>query len=376
MAVTPRQQVRGEFVRLAHRGTGLREFTLAAAGVLARTVPFDGICLLTLDPATLLPTGEVVHDALPPEATARITEIEFAGADVNAFAALVGRRQPAALLSQTTAGNLDRSQRHREVRSPHGFGDELRAVLTADATPWGALTLLRAADRAHFTAAEAEAVASIAGDLAEGVRRALLLGGTRRCRDEHGETVGSAGLVQIATDNTITAADIAAQRWLAELREADGGHPLPHPLAAVAARARRIADPSVTPGASACARVRTISGQWLLTRGWALPDKHSGTVAVILEPAPAHQLAPLIAAAYGLTSRERRITQLVARGLGTTAIANHLHLSPWTVQDHLKSIFDKTGTSSRGELIHHIFFQHYAPQLTEYTCPERPSRRQ
>ena len=96
---------------------------------------------------------------------------------------------------------------------------------------------------------------------------------------------------------------------------------------------------------------------------------------MIIEPAPAHQLAPLIAAAYGLTSRERHVTELIARGLGTTAIASHLHLSPWTVQDHLKSIFDKTGTSTRGELISRIFSRHYAPHLTDYTGAERPSGR-
>jgi DNA-binding CsgD family transcriptional regulator len=90
---------------------------------------------------------------------------------------------------------------------------------------------------------------------------------------------------------------------------------------------------------------------------------------VILERARPHELAPLIADAYGLTERERAVTQLVAQGLPTNAIAYRLYISPWTVQDHLKAIFDKVGVSTRGELIARVFFTHYAPRLTDWASP-------
>jgi DNA-binding CsgD family transcriptional regulator len=44
------------------------------------------------------------------------------------------------------------------------------------------------------------------------------------------------------------------------------------------------------------------------------------------------------------------VAALAAHGLTTEALAERLFLSPWTVQDHLKSIFDKTGTRSRRQL--------------------------
>ena len=34
------------------------------------------------------------------------------------------------------------------------------------------------------------------------------------------------------------------------------------------------------------------------------------------------------------------------------------------MQDHLKSIFEKTGTGTRGGLVARLFFDHYAPRLT------------
>ena len=65
--------------------------------------------------------------------------------------------------------------------------------------------------------------------------------------------------------------------------------------------------------------------------------------------------ARMIADAHELTERERAVTRLVAHGLATGAIAERLHISPWTVQDHLKSIFEKLGVSTRGELVARVF---------------------
>jgi DNA-binding CsgD family transcriptional regulator len=133
-------------------------------------------------------------------------------------------------------------------------------------------------------------------------------------------------------------------------------------VSAVATRARSLARrPADAPVARA--RVRAASGRWLLVRGSTLGEGDDAVVT--LEPVRPHELAPLIADANRLTARERRVTQLVAQGLATDAIAERLHLSPWTVQDHLKAIFEKVDVSSRGELIARIFFEQYAPRLTD-----------
>ena len=73
-------------------------------------------------------------------------------------------------------------------------------------------------------------------------------------------------------------------------------------------------------------------------------------------------MAPLVALAYGLSERECQVTRLCMKGQATKEIARTLGVSPYTVQDHLKSIFDKTGAHSRGELIGQIFLEHYVPR--------------
>jgi DNA-binding CsgD family transcriptional regulator len=96
-----------------------------------------------------------------------------------------------------------------------------------------------------------------------------------------------------------------------------------------------------------------------------LGDGADARTAVLLEAAQAPELAPLIADGYGLTQRERTVTQLVAQGASTDEIASRLYLSPYTVQDHLKAVFDKVGVSTRGELVARLFFDHYAPRLAD-----------
>jgi hypothetical protein len=247
-------RVRSELVTLSHRGGGVREFTLGTARILSRAVPFDGICVLTMDPATLLFTGECTVNCLPPKARVRMAEIEIRDKDVNTFDSLVRSGRLISSLSDATNGDLNRSLRHRELRAPNGFGDELRAVLTTETGAWGALTLLRASDCPHFAPTEVELLESVHRHLSEGLRRAMLLTALATNPPGDGE---SAGLALLAADNSIALADSAAERWLSELRAADGtSHRSWPPLRAGRAASRPATPRPATLRAPASARRR------------------------------------------------------------------------------------------------------------------------
>ena len=58
---------------------------------------------------------------------------------------------------------------------------------------------------------------------------------------------------------------------------------------------------------------------------------------------------------------------LIARGLGNPEIAETLVLSPHTVQDHVKSLFEKLGVASRQELVARVFLDEYLPEVEQRT---------
>jgi DNA-binding CsgD family transcriptional regulator len=174
---------------------------------------------------------------------------------------------------------------------------------------------------------------------------------------------GGAGLILLAADDSIVATDAAGEWWLAQLGAGKPDAPVPSVVAAVARGARRTRDERRP--LPVRARVRARGGSWLVVRGSALGGEGDACAAVTIERASGHDLAPLIADACELTERERAITRLVAEGLATRAIAGRLHVSPWTVQDHLKTIFEKVGVRTRGELVAHVFFEHQTPRLSE-----------
>jgi DNA-binding CsgD family transcriptional regulator len=360
-----RRNLSGNLTELARHGPDLTELVPDVARILHRAVPLDGVCLVTMDPATLLPTGEITHNGLPAQAMPRLAEIEIAGTDVNAFTTLVRTRRRAASLSQATSGDLARSVRHREVRRPSGLGDEVRAVLSTGRATWGGLTILRGADGRNFTSEEVELVGSVTGHVAEALRRSALrtTAGVSPTGDgptDDGPVDEEAGLVLLSANNTLVHASASARGWLDVLSPGAGGgrsgEQLPTVVTAVANRTRDQIAGRVPDGAAAAnARVRTPRGTVLTVRGMALAGGPEGLTAVLIGPARADEIAPLLADAYDLTAREREVAELVAAGLSTDAIAARLRISAWTAQDHLRSIFDKVGVSTRGELVARVF---------------------
>jgi DNA-binding CsgD family transcriptional regulator len=242
-----------------------------------------------------------------------------------------------------------------------GGDQELIARLrTRSGQVWGALGLYRAPGEPIFSEQEKAFIKAAGPVLADGVRCALLIG-----QASEPEFADSPGLVILDERWDIESATPGAQRWLAELPDGDpeAGR-LPSSVLTLAARARRLAQ---HPGGGeiAVSRVWTSSGAWVVLHGACLTSTGTPRIAVIIEPAHPSRIYPLLMSVYGLTEREKDVTRLVLQGASTTEIAAELVVSAHTVQQHLKSIFDKTGVHSRRDLVGKIFFAHYNPRFRD-----------
>jgi DNA-binding CsgD family transcriptional regulator len=352
-------RARDRIARLAEAGLDWVTFSVDATEELRRAVPFDSSCWHMVDPGTVLFTGGLNQNVGC--SGAWLAEYEYVVEDVNkwSFLARSGRRVCATSLA--THGDLSRSARHRSQET-YGFGDELRGSFVVDGAYWGAAGFLRHSDQPWFTEDEERFLTSLAQTIGHALRRALLTP-WRRLEEHHDDGPG----VVVFDEAGRVESTSPAERWISQIIE------VPPPatpadskmVQVVAARARALRAGQDPLELAARSRVQTRSGRWLLLYGTRLSGATGGRTAVIVQPAATHEVAPLVALAYGLSERERQITRLCMKGNSTSEIAHELGVSPYTVQDHLKSIFDKTGARSRGELVGQIFLEHYVPRWEE-----------
>jgi DNA-binding CsgD family transcriptional regulator len=350
------ERVREDVTRLSGARLELAPLIDEAGRLIAQALPFDGACWHTMDPATLIETSFRAVNL--PSLDILVAENEYLHDDYNRYSDLARSRRRSGVLSEATAGDLMRSRRYREFMCPFGVQGELRISLVVDGACWGSVALFRAAP-GDFSAAERDLAHELAEPLGHSFRAALVEAGS--C----GAAASPApGLILLDSDQRVESITGSAREWLAELGFA--GEPaldrLPHVLLAVADSARAAAGDAI-------ARLPGASGQWVVLHASAASGGGAGRVAVILQGPTPSSIAPLITAAYGLTERERELTELVLQGHSTGDIAARLFISTHTVQEHLKSIFTKTGVHSRRELVGSLFLRHYRPGIRPIGVP-------
>jgi DNA-binding CsgD family transcriptional regulator len=234
---------------------------------------------------------------------------------------------------------------------------EMRGTLRSQAGMWGFYTIYRSSGRTGFSPGEAEFMHRLEPILATGMRRGLITTDV----DRKHRAAGAAVVIVNAADQIVSATP-AAEEWIVDL----GGEMwsrLPVPVAIVVSVARGIPG---RPAQLPHLRHRTRSRHWVTVHAAPVrgPDGVTSDVAVTIETAGPAAIIPLIVAAYGLTERERAVVQQVLAGASTAEIAQNLHMSPYTVQDHLKAVFGKTAVSSRRELQSRVFFDHYVSRMS------------
>jgi DNA-binding CsgD family transcriptional regulator len=348
---------------LPGKGLDLVAFWCEARDAIASAVPYYLTpCWFTLDPASLLVTSHYDHgllSELPAEWLAR----EYYEDDFHNLADVACSQRGISTLHEATGGDPSRSRAWREYVHPYGGDQQLRLALRTQAgEAWGVLALYREPGQPEFDRDEQQLLRAVAPHLAEGARRGLLVG-------EASEPEGpdAPGLVVLGEDWSVQSLTPGVERWLCELPDGDweAQGKLPPAVLAVAGRALRTAENKDAPGEVALARVLSNQGRWIVLHGASLVADGARRAAVIIEPAHPARISPLLMSAYGLTDREQDVTRLVLRGDSTAQIAGELCVSAHTVQQHLKSVFEKTGVRSRRELVGKVFFAHYEPRVRD-----------
>jgi DNA-binding CsgD family transcriptional regulator len=355
-----KQRAREKIGRLAGQGLDLVSFWRASTEALTRAVPYDfAPCWFTLDPASLLVTSHFDEGVpeLPPQWMIR----EYYRDDVNKLVDVARSRRGISTLHEATGGDPASSPRWHFNMTLGGDQELIAALRTPAGEVWGALGLYREPGRPLFDDADLAFVGAVAPSLAEGARRALLVG---EATDPEGPD--APGLLVLSQEGEVESATPGVGRWLRSLPDGDwDAGRLPSAVRAVAGRALRTAQHPDEPGQVAVSRVLSRSGTWVVLHGASLVSSESRRVAVIVEPAHPARIAPLLMSVYGLTDREQEVTRLVLQGDSTAEIAERLVVSTHTVQQHLKSVFDKTGVRSRRDLVGKVFFAHYEPRLRD-----------
>jgi DNA-binding CsgD family transcriptional regulator len=322
-----------------------------ALEIVREVVDFDAHVWLLTDPVTAVGAAPLADVPCLPELPALI-KAKYA-TPVNRWTELQQRTSPTALLDDVVDGDLARSRVWREVMSRYGVRDVASTVFADRFGCWGFLDLWRDQTSEPFTSADSAFIDSVVPSLTTALRQCHARTFVEAAA-AHRRGLGPVVLT-LDEDLQITSRTAASQSWLdVLLPPGPEGRAIPASVYNVAAQL--LAVEAGIDDRPASTRVHLGDGFWLTLRAARLasdpPESDSltpgtGWIVVTIEEASATERLDLFARAVGLTAREYELLGWLATGSDTRAMARQMSLSEHTIQDHLKSIFTKTGSRDR-----------------------------
>jgi DNA-binding CsgD family transcriptional regulator len=328
------------------RGDGVSSRTLRQALLeeVGRNVSFDAYAWLLTDPETEVgcdPVADVPCMAQLP----KLIRLKYA-TQTNRWTSMSG---PVARLLAATSGNPTRSLVWRELLAAYDVVDMASLVFRDRFGCWAFLDLWRIRPAEPFTDHDAEYLKAISLPVTQALRRVQAetfhIAETAKAPD------GPAVLV-LSPNLEVRAQTPETEAYLRALVPPAGDRrPIPAGAYNVAAQLRATEDGVDIH--SPRARVHLGHGVWLTLHAARIVenDKTYPDIAVTIEPTPTDERMTLFSLAHGLSKREAEIVAACARGSDTRGLARGLFVSENTIQDHFKSIFAKTRTRTRGELL-------------------------
>ena len=320
--------------------TDPKAYAAEVQGVFVPMLGLDVCVVSSVDPASgLLTSCEVFGAPKDDDRELRIFELEWFSDDPLKYDELANATSHAGALRR--AGDITRVERFQQIMEPNGGHDEIRLACVADGTWWATVTGYRFTGAPDFSAEEVKETAGLSEVIARGFRQSFLHTAVK----QPGDLDRPPGAFSIDNRGNFVTTTAPAETWLDTVPP----ERLSTLTTALAVRVNGHGQADMT-----------VTGHEGPLSFHASPLKGSDEhISVIVEyPRPIH-LTSLITEAYGLTTRERDVTELVLLGLVTKQIARRLAISEYTVQDHLKSIFAKTGTATRGELCAALYARFY-----------------
>jgi DNA-binding CsgD family transcriptional regulator len=316
-----------------------RDLRLSLLAQLRQLVPFDSFAWLLTDPTSEVGVAPIADVPCLPELP-RLIRLKYA-TELNRW---THQPEPIARLHSATGGRLEQSLVWRELLADHHVSDIASIVFRDRFGCWAFLDLWRSAG--VFTDEHARVVAGHVPAITAALRRCTLQTFSRPtdARDRHPWT---GPVVLVLTDQLeVQGQTPETERYLRALVPPDGDRQ-PVPAGAYNVAAQLLATEAGIDDHPPTARVHLHGGEWLMFRAARI----GADIAVSIERASPMERLDLFRRSAGLTARETELLDVLATGADTRAIAKHLFVSEHTVQDHLKAIFAKTGTTSRRELL-------------------------
>jgi DNA-binding CsgD family transcriptional regulator len=338
-----RNRCRERLDAIARADLGVEEARRAAIAELRRAIGFARWCWPLTDPDTGLAMSGIGEFDFAPSLP-RLVALEEQG-DITSKPQLIVGGRPTSALSAATRGDLAQSRRWRECLRPYGIGDEVMTVCRDQYGCWGSVELMRDSDDKPFHEDEVRLLDALAPTLGALARRGLVRSWNGHAVDTRARPPGT---LILGGDLSPTAWTAPLNDWVRDLGPA-GLPPAVHEIGA-----RVLTPPELAHRLPPRVRLRTRSGQWSVIEGARLEGDASLRAAITIRRATGDEVFDLLCKAHGLTPRERQLVSRVRGGLSTTQLAGALGISRYTVQDHLKAVFDKTGVRSRRALMSHL----------------------
>lgn len=319
-----------------------RALRVEIIGELRRSIGFDAYVWLLTDPVTTVgnsPLAEV--PALPQLPT--LIKGKYSST-VNRWTTLGGAAEPARLLSRVAA---DADDPWRVMLKDYEIVDVASTVFRDRHGCWGFLDLWRHQSSGPFADAAIAVLVAVDAPITAALRRRQA--GTFTSIAAPLPSNEGPAILLLDDDLCITAQTDAATEWLRRLLPTAPGL-APIPAAAFNVAAQLLAVEAGVDEHPAAASAYVPGFTWVTVRASRFAGTATarpGAIAVSIEETPDALRLEVYARAHALSPREQSLLRLLVRGLDTRELAQSMSISEYTVGDHLKSIFAKTGINSR-----------------------------